>query len=60
MLSKNKIKYIQSLGHKKWREEENVFIAEGPRLVDELLASCKNNIKELYALPGWIEKHTLT
>lgn len=60
MLSKNKIKYIQSLGHKKWREAENVFIAEGPRLVAELLTSCKPNIKEVYALPEWIKNNAHT
>lgn len=29
MLSKNKIKYIRSLELKKYRKEEQVFIAEG-------------------------------
>jgi len=58
MLSKIKIKYIQSLGHKKWRDEENVFIAEGPRLISELLGSAKTNIKEVFALPGWIKVTT--
>ena len=37
MLSKAKLKYIQSLGQKKSRDEEGVFIAEGPKLVKELL-----------------------
>lgn len=60
MLSKNKIKYIQSLGHKKRRDEENVFVAEGPKLVAELLASCKHHIKEVYALEGWIKNNPVT
>ena len=38
MLSKNKQKYIRSLSQKKYRDEENAFIAEGPKLVEELMA----------------------
>lgn len=37
MLSKAKIKWINSLALKKNRDEENVFIAEGVKLVSELL-----------------------
>lgn len=54
MLTKLKIKYIQSLGHKKFRDEEGVFIAEGPKLVAELLQECPDRITELYALPEWV------
>jgi RNA methyltransferase, TrmH family len=54
MLSKNKVKYIQTLGHKKFRDEENLFIAEGPKLVQELLFNCPKQILEVYALPEWI------
>lgn len=36
-LSKNKIKYIHSLEQKKIRKEERVFLAEGPKLVGDLL-----------------------
>lgn len=36
-LSKNKIKYIRSLELKKNRREEKVFLAEGPKLIEELL-----------------------
>lgn len=39
MLSKTKAKYIQSLNHKKVREEEQVFIAEGQKVVLEFLSS---------------------
>lgn len=41
MLTKNKIKYIQSLQKKKQREESGCFAAEGNRLVEDLLTSCK-------------------
>ena len=39
MISKNEVKYIQSLSDKKNRDREGVFVAEGPKLVSELLAS---------------------
>lgn len=36
MLSKNKIKLIQSLSLRKFREEQGLFIAEGPKLITDL------------------------
>lgn len=36
MLSKNEVKYIISLSDKKNRDREDVFIAEGPKLMNEL------------------------
>jgi RNA methyltransferase, TrmH family len=39
MLSKNQIKHITSLQQKKYRKEEGVFIAEGEKVVNALLAS---------------------
>ncbi len=54
MLGKSQTKYIQSLGQKKVRDEEGVFVAEGPKIVAELLASADANIVELYALQEWI------
>lgn len=41
MLSKNKIKLIKSLEKKKYRLEEGLFVAEGPKLVEELLEAWK-------------------
>ena len=38
MLSKNKQKLIRSLDRKKNRDAEGLFLAEGPKLVTELLA----------------------
>lgn len=37
MLSKNKIKLIRSLDKKKFRLEHGLFVAEGPKLVEELM-----------------------
>jgi TrmH family RNA methyltransferase len=56
MLSKNQVKYIQSLGQKKHRDEENCFIAEGPKLVKELLNEKNCRIIQLYALTSWIKE----
>lgn len=57
MLSKSKVKYIQSLGQKKFRQGEGVFIAEGPKLVLELLLSVPGNIVEVFALKEWVVEH---
>ena len=38
-LSKNHIKLITSLQQKKYRQKHNLFVAEGPKVVDELLNS---------------------
>ncbi len=59
MLSKSKIKYIQTLGQKKFRQEEGLFIAEGPKLADELLAADLADISEIFALPEWIEERKI-
>ncbi len=54
MLSKTHTKYIQSLWHKKFRDESGLFIAEGPKLVADLLSSRKFVCKEILALEEWI------
>jgi TrmH family RNA methyltransferase len=54
MLVKQKVKYIQSLGQKKFREREGLFIAEGPKIIKELLEDGAANIKEIYAVKEWI------
>lgn len=41
MLSKNKLKFIRSLKEKKYRDEYDVFVAEGNKLVAELLTNSK-------------------
>lgn len=52
MISKNEVKYIQSLYHKKNREAEGLFIAEGPKIVEELLESSFEVIK-IFATEDW-------
>lgn len=56
MLSKNELKYIQSLCQKKQRQEERLFLVEGAKLVEELLHTSLS-IRKLYALPVWAEKY---
>ena len=57
MLTKSQIKYIQSLGHKKFRDEEGLFIAEGPRIVEEWLTQDAAAFQAIYALPEWVAAH---
>ena len=54
-LSKNKIKYIRSLELKKVRKEERVFLAEGPKLVGDLLGHFP--CRFLAATDSWLKGH---
>ena len=55
MLSKAKIKLIQSLEQKKKRREERLFVAEGPKVVGDLMPyfSCRLLIAEA----SWLALH---
>lgn len=55
MLSKTHTKYIQRLLHKKFRDESGLFLAEGPKVVAELLANGKFVCKELFAVQSWVD-----
>lgn len=57
MLSRNEVKYIQSLYHKKNRDNEALFIAEGIKLTNELL-DADFIIKKIYAIKEWIDVNT--
>ena len=37
MISKNQLKYVRQLEQKKWRKREGTFVAEGPKVVGDLL-----------------------
>ena len=54
-LSKNKIKYIQSLKDKKYRLEHGTFVAESNKLVADLLPVMKCQL--LVATPDFVENH---
>lgn len=55
-LSKNKIKYIRSLNEKKYRLEHGTFVAEGKKLVFDLLQTCRCQL--LAALPEALPETT--
>ena len=56
MISKNKIKYIRSLELKKNRNKEGKFVAEGHKVVDDLLAL--QNADLIVATQAWLHgKH---
>ncbi len=54
MISKAKIKYIHSLNQKKVRKNEKVFVAEGPKVVGDLLAI--QPAQTIIATKEWIER----
>ncbi|MBQ8722598.1 MAG: RNA methyltransferase [Paludibacteraceae bacterium] len=56
VLSKNKIKYFNSLNLKKNRDNEQVFIAEGIKLVGDLLPYFK--AKYIVATTEWLSKNS--
>lgn len=56
-LSKNTIKWINALRHKKYRQKYNKFIVEGDKMAEEILEQNRWKIDRIFALPPWIEKH---
>ena len=52
MVTKSELKYIQSLSDKKVRLETGCFIAEGVKLVNEMIAA-GYPLKAVYALDSW-------
>ncbi len=59
MLVKSQVKYIQSLGHKKFRDADGVFVAEGPKIVLELLQATHIEAIQLYAVKEWLLKNKI-
>jgi TrmH family RNA methyltransferase len=55
MLLKSQVKYIQSLGHKKFRDEEASFVAEGPKIVNELLVIPGITAVDIFATGEWFQ-----
>ena len=54
MISKNQIKYIQSLHSKKQREQEQLFIIEGIKMVCEFMQSSIFEIETVFATPHFV------
>lgn len=55
MLTRSRIKDIQSLAQKKHREKTGLFLVEGPKLVNELLQTHREQVIEVFALPSWAD-----
>ena len=51
MISKNQIKYIRQLEQKKFRKRENCFVAEGPKVVGDLMKQYQP--KAIFATDEW-------
>ncbi len=58
MISKNQIKNINALSHKKMRDEMGLFVAEGGKLINDLLPAFK--LKECYATTEWLQENKNT
>jgi RNA methyltransferase, TrmH family len=56
MIGKNKIKLIKSLAQKKYRLKEQSFLAEGDKIVQEILES-EIKVTELFATPDFISEN---
>jgi TrmH family RNA methyltransferase len=56
LITKSDVKYIQSLAHKKFREEEGVFVIEGTKMVGELIQEFPDKIVHLYATQQWVDE----
>jgi TrmH family RNA methyltransferase len=57
MISKTYTKYIQSLHHKKFRDIENAFIAEGSKVVMDLLSSGKIICSHILGTEAWMKEN---
>ena len=56
MISKNQIKYVRQLEQKKFRRQEGLFVAEGTKVVGDLLAAGFKPT-QLFATLDWITGH---
>ena len=58
MITKNTIKLIQSLKQQKYREEHQLFVVEGRKMVEELLRSSFETV-HLLATERYLEEHPI-
>lgn len=54
MITNNSVKYVHSLSVKKYRDEHGCFVAEGPKVVSDLLPLLK--CKTLFSTKDFLEK----
>jgi RNA methyltransferase, TrmH family len=59
MLTKNRIKHLASLSLKKYREAEGVFLAEGDKIVSEMISAENSHLHplELFATDDYLKNH---
>ena len=57
MISKSRIKLIQSLRLKKYRQKYHLFVAEGEKCIRTLLDHAIYDLDQLYAISSWIENN---
>lgn len=55
MISKNQLKLIHSLEQKKYRTQNNLFVAEGPKTVGDLMRRMQP--KMIFATQEWIDRN---
>lgn len=60
MLVKSQVKYIQSLSQKKVRDEEGLFVAEGPKIINDLLHAGNLFLHQLFATEAWLQENSAT
>lgn len=58
MISKNQIKDVKALHIKKYRDEAGLFIAEGVKIVTEIIVTNPDLIQEIFATQSFIEHNT--
>lgn len=56
MLSKSEVKYIQTLFQKKFRDAENCYLIEGPKIVEEALNNTGTVVKKIFAVEEWVKE----
>ena len=60
MISKNQMKYVRQLELKKFRRREGCFVAEGPKVVGDLIRS-GHRPRQLFAtMPEWTDAQIVT
>jgi len=57
MISKSLIKYVQSLHNRKNRQKYDKFIAQGPKIANEILRSANLDVQFIFATTDYIEKY---
>jgi RNA methyltransferase, TrmH family len=59
MLAKNTISFVSSLQQKKFRNLHQLFVAEGEKIVNEILTYFPHLLANVYATESWIQNNTI-